>query len=557
MKISSTKKSHRIISVLLAFTMVIGGVICDRSSSDVYAAPSGNATLTGDGSNLTISSTSLTSCVVDIEGPYLQYNSGGSFHELDLTSYSSVTIGQGVLVQQRDNTNIDVNISLGYLEVAGTLTGDITTSGNCCINDGATHNGTVVVNDHGVYILDGTCYETSTSIIYPGGTFDINGTYSGNIINPGGTVSIDGTVNGNISNQASGTVILSDSATITLPNDGAFVNEDTATLKAGTFNSGTYGDKFMNLGKIVADNITLHSSMLYDPSSAEYDAKKSITLGIDNSAGMSGIGTVIANSDTDIIMGASTYDVTFNLKVGANEKPITLNPGDVKKTAGYYMKEIPSVVISDEFPDYFLFGTKYNILKYVGSDSNGAMSVRYIEHFAEAGFADDILPVPQTEAPTDTGTHRALISIAETDSYRDLSDYSFDFSIEYLTPLMDENMGASLEADLIRDGSYYYTNKPYKIVANSGFQVSNHSYSGDEPNSEFADTYTVKKDGYYNGTLVSLRRKSDNATSDYYFIDSSAIYLDQKAPEVDASSVVDQDGNTPAQRSMLQNLSLI
>ena len=546
MKISSIKKSHRIISVLLAITMVIGGTVCEKTSTDVFAAePSGYALVmdVDDGYSFAEYNPGET-CTVVLNGTTISYikyiepnadNPDGGYENATITGFSgkNIYLGPGATLVQEGSSDVGVTIN----DNTATLYVESTSS----------TNKVEITNNVGDVVINGFCQGNLANNY---GDVIINGSHSGNLQNgydlengTGATCIINGSNNGSIENNSSLTI--SASASVTIPAGGIYTNY--AKITTSTFDGDQYGDRFQNYGTIHVDNITLAKDMVYDPDKATYEASNTFKTKINiysASAYGSSIGHVKAQPDTVLSYeGASGGEMSmFYLTVGSTvNKEIYIGSYDDPMTASYIIKDVPDIDWVGDFPSPVFYGTDYDVTNNVSCDSDGAITITYSDMYGD-------YQSPATSVkPTEVGEHRVVVSVAETDTYRDVDEYGLkDYWIRYLTDDYDETMGASLEADLINDGGYYYTNKPYKLVANSGFQVSFYSFSPDEPNSEFADTYTVKKDGYYNGTMAALRRKSDNATSDYYFIDSSAIYLDQKAPEVDAASVVDQDGNTPA-----------
>lgn len=506
MKISSTKKSHRVISVLLAFTMVIGGVICDRSSSNVYAYGAsdavGRVSLSGDPENLTVSNGGNdASAVIVLDGVDLYCVDNNYEEVVKHDDVVSVTVGDNVTLLQSGVTSTNITINGGIAILDGRVVGEIinqTASSTCTINDNV--------------VADVTNYGKMT-------------------------ITSAGMVEGNVDNG--GTLSFGNSNVINIPSGDTFHNN--GVINCTTFDGSSFGNRFTNLGTIKGNNITISSGNITSEDNSKYQilgATDTLSIG---KGGI--IGHVEANPEATISVPSSDdfSDVYFYLTVGEKADSFTYMSQGQSYKAGYLIKDYPDIDWVGDFPDPLFYGMDYDVTNNITTDSTGEMTIKYSDMYG------DYQTTPTSVKPTAVGEHRVQVYLTETDTHKDVDEYGLkDYWIRYLTEDYDETMGASLEADLINDGGYYYTNKPYKIVANSGFQVSFYSFSPDEPNSEFADTYTVKKDGYYNGTMAALRRKSDKATSDYDFIDSKAIYLDQKAPEVDAASVVDQDGNTPA-----------
>lgn len=541
MKISNTKKSHRIISVLLAFTMVIGGIVSEKSSFVVFAAePSGYALINDVEGDYSISALNQgETCTVILSGGTLSYvrfvepdadnpEGGSETVTINDASGKNIYLGPGATLIQDGNSNnsITINDNTAKLYVESTVS----------------TNNLTITNNVGYCEINGTC---QGNIINLYGNLVINGSHSGEIDNGNSfdlednnaRLIINGTNSGTINNYSDMTI--GASASVTVPTSDIFTNYK--NLSVTTFNGVSYGNRFVNLGKITGANIILDSNMGYDASVAVYQVTSSLDIKIND---IDGIGSVIASPDaiiqlSDIVSGYSKY-VSFKLTTGSvTDKEVTISDDFEPKTARYLAKNIPHISWVEGLPDPLFYGVDYDVKPFISCDSDGPITITYSDMYG------DYQSPPTSVKPTEVGEHRVVVSVPETDTYRDEQDYGLhDYNIIYLTRSYDSSMGATLDADLISDGGYYYTNSPVRVVGNEGFRVSVHSYVTNE-DSDFADSVVVDEDGYYNGTYAAVRRKSDGATSDYYFVDSAAIYIDQKAPEVNQASVVDQDGNTP------------
>ena len=100
---------------------------------------------------------------------------------------------------------------------------------------------------------------------------------------------------------------LSGSASLSVPTGDTFTNYK--NLSVTTFNGVSYGNRFVNLGKITGANIILDSNMGYDASVAVYQVTSSLDIKIND---IGGIGSVIASPDaiiqlSDIVSGYSKY----------------------------------------------------------------------------------------------------------------------------------------------------------------------------------------------------------------------------------------------------------
>lgn len=542
MKISSTKKSHRIISVLLAFTMVIGGIVSEKSSFVVFAAePSGYALIDDVEGNYSISALNQgEACIVILSGGTLSYvrfiepdadNPEGGHETVTINDASgkNIYLGPGATLIQDGNSNnsITINDNTAKLYVESTVS----------------TNNLTITNNVGYCEINGTC---QGDIINLFGNLVINGTHSGEIDNGNSfdlednsaRLIINGTHSGTINNYSDMTI--GSSASLSVPTGDTFTNYK--NLSVTTFNGVSYGNRFVNLGKITGANIILDSNMGYDASVAVYQVTSSLDIKIND---IGGIGSVIASPDaiiqlSDIVSGYSKY-VSFKLTTGSvTDKEVTISDDFEPKTARYLAKDIPHISWVEGLPNPLFYGVDYDVKPFISCDSDGPITITYSDMYG------DYQSPPTSVKPTEVGEHRVVVSVPETDTFREQENYGLrDYRIIYLTTDYDSSMGASLSADLISDGGYYYTNSPVKVIANDGYQASVHSYVTNE-DSEFADTAVLDADGYYNGIYAAVRRKSDGATSNYYFVDSAAIYIDQKAPEVNQASVVDQDGNTPS-----------
>ncbi len=503
MKISNTKKSHRIISVLLAFTMVIGSVISERSSSDVYAYGGidaiGHINLSGDSQNLTVSTGENDSSATVVLNGTAFYCVDNNYEEVvTYTDVATLTIGENVTLLQSGNSSAKITINGGTAVLDGSVDGDI-------------------VN------------QTASSIC------TINGNVTANISNNGKmTISGSGNVQGAIDNE--GTLSFGSSNAISIPSGSTF--ENNGVINCTTFDGSSFGNRFTNAGTIKGSSITISSDMGLSSDAAKYQIMNATDELIIEKDGI--IGVVEANPEATITVPATNYSsVYFYLSVGEKTNSFTYMTGGQSYKGGYLIKDLPNIDWVGDFPDPLFYGVDYDVTDNVTCNSGGDITIKYSD------MTGDYQTEPTSVKPTAVGEHRVVVSVTETDTYRDEQDYGLhDYNIIYLTRSYDSSMGATLDADLISDGGYYYTNSPVKVVGNEGFQVSVHSYVTNE-DSDFADSVVIDEDGYYNGTYAAVRRKSDGATSDYYFVDSAAIYIDQKAPEVNQASVVDQDGNTP------------
>ena len=189
----------------------------------------------------------------------------------------------------------------------------------------------------------------------------------------------------------------------------------------------------------------------------------------------------------------------------------------------------------------FYYGETYNIADYIQTNSDGVMTFKYAPQIDEWG---DNFGEETDVVPTEVGRYRVYVYLTETDTYNALDDYSvLDYEIKYLTKSDDSDMDAEIESTPAKTGDYEYFDSPVTIKAEDGYEVSVQTESGDM--SEFADSYTIQEDGYYNGLYGFIRRKSDNATSAYITLDSTAFYIDSEAPHIMPETIQDQDGNVP------------
>ena len=343
------------------------------------------------------------------------------------------------------------------------------------------------------------------------GTLNILGTNTGEITN-GGNMNIYGIVRG---------------ARLTIQGDTYFSSASVCGVDkvegGGTINATSFvfkaADSFN--GIINAANVTLTKGSV---SGAAINATDSLTLTGFSSGGSYGPGIYV--SDSTII---NSDGATFSLYLGENLYRIE---GEVitNRTAGWVTKTEPTIsAFMTESP---LYGTDYDVTTYVVTDSDGGMSVKYAKKLDDGSYSST-----SVTKPTAAGVYRAYITVAETDTYRSIDDWAFDYSLIYLTTSEAPTMGASvITTPKVSDGTYDYYDGSVTIEGNSGFQVS-------KDNVTFMNRTTVSGDGYYNGCKGNFRRTSDGAISnpDGKLV-TDQFYIDTAAPEVIQTSAVDQDG---------------
>nr|MCR5293441.1 hypothetical protein [Eubacterium sp.] len=203
------------------------------------------------------------------------------------------------------------------------------------------------------------------------------------------------------------------------------------------------------------------------------------------------------------------------------------------KTADWLQKSEPTIAASAvQMPFY---GEDYDIKRFVVTNSDGAMSVKYAASTDGSSYGE-----PTYSRPTEVGRYRAYISVEETSTYREITDWELGYNIVYLTDYDDPGIGAVISTTpVLNDGTYNFYGGPVTLSANAGFEMSvnDGAYNG---------TYTISEDGYYNGIQGVFRRISDRATTESRYLSAQAFYIDSAAPEVIQSTAVDQDGNALA-----------
>ena len=229
----------------------------------------------------------------------------------------------------------------------------------------------------------------------------------------------------------------------------------------------------------------------------------------------------------------------FIYDIGGTTKEIpagTVIPG---KTMEWVDKATPSfdVNINEEI----LYGTNYDLTKYVSTNSDGDITMKYAPY-----YGGDYYGEASSERPTEVGTYRVYYSVSETGTYRDIEDYDIDYEIRYLTSSVDSNMGATTSGTYEVYGTDRYYRTPVTVTANAGFEMkSDDVFDEDEDVEPFSDSFIIDDDGYHYGALAVFRRKSDGATSQAEYVNTMTYFIDTAAPEVVAESVVDEKGNTP------------
>ena len=219
-----------------------------------------------------------------------------------------------------------------------------------------------------------------------------------------------------------------------------------------------------------------------------------------------GFGTVNATADTDIIVSTGSGSALIDkLVVGDKSQTNLIVPGNKTYTAGYLVKNNPDFNVS--IPD-ILAGTDYNLMNYCTCTSDGNITAKYFVEDSEIPDKFNEL----SERPTEPGDYYVEYYVEETADYKD-SSYSAEYSIVPLTASDDPDLGATFVGDpYYTNGTYNYYNAPVKVVANDGFEIS-------VDDSEYANTYTYSADTYNYGSIrYRLRRKSDNATTDYMYM---------------------------------------
>ena len=285
--------------------------------------------------------------------------------------------------------------------------------------------------------------------------------------------------------------------------------------------------------EIYADDVTMEKGTTINGGSIH--ATKSLTMS-GFSYGDSYGPAIHVNSDTII----TTSNYTFNLSVddiGENKRI----EGEFYdgKAVSWLLKEEPSIDVDDSIS--VLYGTNYDLSNYMTTNSDGTVSMKYARY-----YGGDYYGEATTERPTDVGMYRVYYSVAETEDYRGIEDYDADYDIRYLTKDIDPNMSATTTGTYIEYDSDRYYSTPVTVTANTGFQIKNDDIFDEDGDEEpFSDSVTIDEDGYHYGVLVVFCRNSDLAKSQPEYVNTLTYYIDTKAPEAIAESVIDEKGNTP------------
>ena len=330
------------------------------------------------------------------------------------------------------------------------------------------------------------------------------------------------------------------SGTMSLFNDGEYMAkvENEGTFEIPAFDSSDYGNgQFANLGTVKADTVTLTPAVMNNEA-AVYQVKNSINITGYNSEL---IGTVDAQPDTMIQMDGGT----FTLKVGEETKLIS-EYLEEPVSAATLMKEEPEFQV--DMPDVVYYGVEYDFPSTVTQlTGDGALSFEYAEGDE---YGDEFLD-PTPDQPVEPGHYRAYIMSEETDSFRPgISDW--DFAIEYLDETIDRcTVSGTKSADQYGGADVYTT--PVTVTAPEGYEIR---WSEDEEG-DFAESFVLDEDRYYDGVTVQYRRLSDGAITASKYGYTSAFYVETHGPEIwfsmadgkEMGSLVD-DGDTVVARDL-------
>ena len=384
-------------------------------------------------------------------------------------------------------------------------------------------------------ILDSSVTSEVNITVNTGCVASIEGSNTGDIDNEGGVISVSGSNDGDILNH-SGEMSITGAVS-----GSSFDNWGTLNIMTDDFNMDALKNSTAGADIYVSD-FTMDSTI----SGTGYLYADNLV--IDGSS--AGIVPTVTNSLT--LPNNATYGPSINVSadtlVTSEGGNFTIDIEDVglyhidyewfeEKTASWVSKAAPDV--NSVGGVSILYGTEYNMKNYFTTSSDGEVTVMYAD-FPEGS---DEPGAQFSEQPTEVSTYRAYYYVAETDTYRDIDGYSNDFEIRYLTKSDDSDMDAELDGTYTTDGTYRYYNTPVTVTPNDGFKM--YLTYPDEEDETFKDQCVINDDGYYNGVMGVFRRSSDNATSNSEYFDYAAFYVDQLAPEVDKSTVVDENGDTP------------
>ncbi len=284
-----------------------------------------------------------------------------------------------------------------------------------------------------------------------------------------------------------------------------------------------------NTGIIQGGDLTIPEGTT-SSASAVYDVSERIFL----KDCFSDFGTILARSGNTKVIYQETVDtMRCDLQIGSGTvKTINIYPGlggVTEYKASYLMKDEPT--FSGEMPATLFAGTDCSPLNHISTNSDGAVSVQYFREDPDHPGETEYL----SAQPTTSGDYGAIITVAETQNYREATYVVDSFRLRYLST--DGSMYVTFnQSPAVNRDPYYYYNSPVVLTASPGYEIS-------VSHSAFSSTYRNATDGYYNGTTGQFRRTSDGAlTSPGVWLDSRAYYLDQKAPSVKESSILLQNG---------------
>ena len=494
MKCINIKNVKRIICFMMTAAMIFACFFNDSlalrvKAEDVYTGAAG--TVSPDGNSF-----------------YLRTESGAKVAEFTLTSTSD-----GMVLSYYGSGVETVSINEGNELICENNTRLIISEGSSTkVNISTAETGAAVINGNN----EGYIHNASNGIIT--GT----GSNQGEVVNEGSFKIGTLLTTGYSSNSGTMNVIS------LIVNEESF--ENTGTINTSGFGTTGYLGSFTNKGTITSADILITDVISDASDNPVYNVSNSLEIRL---VGV-GFGTVNATADTDIIVSTGSGSALIDkLVVGDKSQTNLIVPGNKTYTAGYLVKNNPDFNVS--IPD-ILAGTDYNLMNYCTCTSDGNITAKYFVEDSEIPDKFNEL----SERPTEPGDYYVEYYVEETADYKD-SSYSAEYSIVPLTASDDPNLGATFVGDpYYTNGTYNYYNAPVKVVANDGFEIS-------VDDSEYANTYTYSADTYNYGSIrYRLRRKSDNATTDYMYMYTTPFYLDLTAPFIPEDSVINQDGDKPS-----------
>ncbi|MCR4845638.1 MAG: hypothetical protein K5865_02760 [Eubacterium sp.] len=384
-------------------------------------------------------------------------------------------------------------------------------------------------------ILDSTVESEVNITVASGCVASIEGSNTGTLDNEGGIISVSGSNDGDILNHF-GEMSITGSVS-----GSSFDNWDVLNIMTDDFDMDELKNSNVS-AEIHVSDFTMDSTV----SGTGYLFADNLVIdGCDAGIVVTATNSLKVSSGTDygpsIKVAADTLVTSeggiFTLQIEGEDIHHIDAEWFEDKTAAWAYKATPDV--NSVGGVSIFYGTEYNMKNYFTTSSDGEVSVMYAD-FPEGSEEPGL---PYSEQPTEVATYRAYYYVAETDTYRDIDGYSDDFEIRYLTKSDASDMDAELDGTYTTDGTYRYYNTPVTVTPNTGFTM--YLTYPDEGDETFKDQCVINDDGYYNGVMGVFRRSSDNATSNSEYFDYAPFYVDQLAPEVDKSTVVDENGDTP------------